>query len=98
MSRTFSTTPEQLAYLRANFGKQTLKSMAANLGCNVDTLKRILVRQGIANFPGAKFVPSRASQETFWTRPCMRCRDTTERPRNQYICDRCTAVISEMCD
>ena len=98
MSRTFAITPEQLEYLRNNFGTLTLKSMAADIGCNVDTLKRLLVRHSIARFPGAKFVPSRASQEVFWSRPCMRCRDTTPRPRNQYLCERCTHAITEFAD
>lgn len=96
MSRKFDITPEQVSFLRDQYGRTTLKSLAERVGCNIDTLKRLLVRHSIARFPGAKFVPSRSSQETFWSRPCMRCRCTEPRPRNQYLCERCSSDVSDL--
>ncbi len=56
-----------------------------------DTLKRILVREGIADFPGAKYVISPAREAKTWTRPCLRCRAVSTRPRFQFLCDPCKA-------
>ena len=60
------------------------------MGVCVDTLKRILQREGLAEFDAAKYAVSLSfdTQQT-WVRPCMRCKDETPRPKWQYICDRC---------
>lgn len=70
--------------------KYTYRAMADYMGVCTDTLKRILVREGMAEFDGAKYAisPQRDSQKT-WAKPCMKCKDTTPRPKWQYICDRC---------
>lgn len=65
------------------------RAMAERVGCCVDTAKRILHRNDIVEFEGAKYEKSRASQTLMWTRPCMCCGDTTPRPKNIYHCLPC---------
>jgi hypothetical protein len=90
MPRVVSVTPEQVEWLRANHTRLMQTEMAAHIGCCVDTLKRILVRHGIVDFGGAKYcVADRSHRPKTWNRPCMRCKSTASRPRNQYICDTC---------
>ena len=62
-------------------------SMADAIGVCVDTLKRILHRNDIVQFEGAKF-QTRSGYE-MWDRPCMRCKSQELRPKFQYICDKC---------
>ena len=76
-------------WLKANYGERTLSSMAREMGCCVDTLKRILVREQIAEFDGAKFALRRGASVKTWRRPCMRCKCTKPRDKNHYLCDRC---------
>lgn len=66
--------------------------MAARIGCHTDTLKRILMRHGLASFSSAKYQVSRTAldKRNRWRRPCLRCKCTRPRPRFQYICNACT--------
>lgn len=72
----------------------TYKEMASYMDVCTDTLKRILVREGLAEFDGAKYAisPTHKSQVETWTRPCMKCKTEEPRPKWQYICDKCKAV------
>ena len=72
----------------------TYKQMAAYMEVCTDTLKRILVREGLANFDGAKYAiaPSHKSQQKIWERKCLKCKKLVTLPKWQYICDRCTAI------
>lgn len=65
--------------------------MARQIGCCTDTLKRILMRHGFAEFHGAKYLPSRRHEapSSTWTRRCLSCRQTKELPKNKYICGAC---------
>ena len=64
--------------------------------CCTDTLKRILVREDMADFEGAKYAlsPSHRTQTKMWKRPCIRCKSEVERPKWQYICDKCKHLTS----
>jgi len=90
MPRKIALDPLQREWLVENHGQLLLIEMAAALSVCVDTLKRILVREGLATFDGAKFAPSHQSGVKMWDRPCMCCRTTTPRPKGQYVCDPCT--------
>lgn len=65
--------------------------MAKTLSVCTDTLKRILMREGLAYFDGAKFVVSQTLtlKTTLWTRPCTTCGCTRPRPKYQFRCNRC---------
>lgn len=63
--------------------------MARRLNINEDTLKRALHKHEIVEFEGAKYQTSRRHDVQKWTRPCLRCKDTEPRPKNQYVCDKC---------
>lgn len=71
--------------------KKPYTEMAVKMNVCVDTLKRILQREGLAEFDAAKYAVSPSFDEVqTWSRPCMRCRDDSPRPKWQYICDKCT--------
>ena len=63
--------------------------MASHIGCCVDTLKRILVRQGLQEFDGAKYQLRREHSLPTWSRPCINCGDTEVRHKNYYYCKTC---------
>lgn len=67
----------------------TYRSMAERFDVCTDTLKRILMREGLAEFEGAKYAVAPSKSEQMWTRPCIKCRTTEPRPKWQYICDSC---------
>lgn len=69
----------------------TYKEMASYMEVCTDTLKRILVREGLAEFDGAKYAvaPSHKSQMKTWDRDCLKCRKKHTMPKWQYICDKC---------
>jgi hypothetical protein len=84
---TYPTTPtdEQKAWLRAAIErKASFRTMATYMGCCVDTLKRILHRNDLAVFEGAKY--ALAIPTKMWRKPCLRCGDTTLREKNKYYC------------
>lgn len=97
MPRKVETPPIILRWLRENHKSLTLNQMAREVGCCVDTLKRILVREGLQDFDGAKFAPKREAHTKLWERPCMRCKDTTPRARNLYLCDGCRNMQEPYC-
>lgn len=69
----------------------TYKEMASYMEVCTDTLKRILVREGLAEFDGAKYAvsPTHKSQVKTWERACLKCKTTLVMHKWQYICDRC---------
>ena len=92
MARKILISDADMLWLHRNHRTKTYTEMAERLGCCTDTLKRVLSREGLQQFEGAKYVP--AVKRTTWTRPCMKCGDTQERERNLYLCDPCRAVAS----
>lgn len=66
------------------------RAMARRFGCCSDTIKRILVREGLAEFNGAKYaITANQSEVDNWERPCIKCKSTASRPRWQYVCNKC---------
>lgn len=66
------------------------RAMARRFGCCSDTIKRILVREGLAEFNGAKYaVTANKSEIDNWERACIKCKSTNPRPRWQYVCNKC---------
>lgn len=82
-------TPETIEWLRRNHDKLPYPVQARRCNVCLDTLKRILVRLDLADFPGAKYQVSRRAIVRTWTRPCMLCGNTKPRPVNVYVCDSC---------
>jgi hypothetical protein len=94
MGKSLLITPDHLEYLRSGVASGTpLTVMARHVGCCTDTLKRILMRHGLAFFDGAKYAVAVSSTYKMWTRPCLYCKDDSPRPKNQYICDKCHTAI-----
>jgi len=89
MPRTVNLTDADKDWLRANHTKQSYNSMARHVGVCSDTLKRILVREGLQEFDGAKYACSRDMHVKTWTRPCNSCGSTETRPKNYYFCTSC---------
>ena len=78
-------------YLKKAWASNTpLPVMAGAVGCHIDTLKRILNREGIAIFEAAKYQSSNRRRTATWNRPCLKCGSTKSRPRMQFICKPCT--------
>lgn len=92
MPRRVVLTPAQHEWLRHNVGRLGRQALADRLGIHRETLIGILYRDGLVTEParhhGAQF------EEKRWTRPCMSCGDTAERPRGQYQCERCKAYYA----
>ena len=65
--------------------------MAQTLSVCTDTLKRILMREGLAFFSGAKFVVAQSTtvKRPLWNRPCTVCGCTRPRPKFQFRCASC---------
>ena len=85
-------TDEEREALRARFDDgATIRSMAKWLGVCTDTAKRVLVREGITDYAGAKFAPSASGLEQTWNRPCSKCGCTKTRPKWSYRCEVCKA-------
>jgi|AACY02.1.fsa_nt_gi IS30 family transposase len=97
------TKPRVLSQMERAFLRQAVEngehytSMATSLGVCVDTLKRILQREGLAEFEGAKYAVSmtRSNKKNVWVRPCMKCKDDRPRPKWQYFCDKCRATLDD---
>jgi hypothetical protein len=87
MSKRFSLSSEQANWLKNNHSNFTNAHLARQLGCCVDTLKRIMMKMELAYFPGAKY--HYRSKPKVWSRPCMICGCTKSRPINQYRCTPC---------
>lgn len=96
LPRKIPITPDKRAYLHRHHEKMEPQDVAQLFDCCVDTAKRILMREGLRFFPGAKYVVARevvAYQK--WRRPCMVCGCTEERPKWQYRCDSCSARLAD---
>lgn len=89
MPRTVSVSDADLDWLRSNHDVHSYSDMAQRIGCCVDTLKRILVREGLQEFNGAKYQVRRDFEEKTWSRPCMSCGSKELRPKNWFFCKSC---------
>jgi hypothetical protein len=89
MPRKVLIADEDMDWLRQNHDSLPFTLLASRVGCCVDTLKRILMREGLAEFEGAKYAVRRDHAEAKWTRPCMSCKCARPRPKNHYFCARC---------
>tara|TARA_Y100001970_G_scaffold145912_1_gene179143 strand:+ start:18387 stop:18707 length:321 start_codon:yes stop_codon:yes gene_type:complete len=98
MGKPVKVTKSDLAYLaKALKQNKPYTEMARHLGICVDTVKRILHREGLAEFDGAKYVVALSSDKhmKMWERPCMKCKCTKPRPKWQYICTKCKEKFSK---
>jgi hypothetical protein len=96
LPRKIKLTEAKRAWLKANHASLSVSEISAELGCCSDTAKRILMREGLSFFSGAKFVIARTKTENDnWTRPCIVCGCAKSRPRWQYRCDKCTEKFSD---
>lgn len=91
MPKQITVTNDDLNYLRqaVSEGKTSYPEMAKRIGVCTDTCKRILHKNNIVEFTGAKYTVSRASVTETWTRPCICCKSQETRPKNQYMCSSC---------
>ena len=89
MPRSIHVADEDLSWLRENHQVESYAVQAERIGCCIDTLKRILVREGLQDFDGAKYQVKRNHCQDRWSRPCMACGDSKARPKNHYFCRRC---------
>lgn len=88
MGKKRTITAEQLDWLRTAVNDGTSRrEMAAYLAVCEDTARRILHRNGILEFDGAKF--HSLPPTLMWSKPCLYCKCDEPRPKNQYICDPC---------
>lgn len=87
---------DEIRWLRDAHGRgATQIEMADRIGVCVDTVKRMLVRHGIASFDGAKYLAVSTAPRTH-TKPCLKCGDRTRRPTEYRLCDRCRDDIRQM--
>ena len=90
MPKVVNVTDDQIDWLRKNHDAMSLNDVATRIGVCVDTLKRILVREGIREFEGAKYVVARKESVAMWERPCMVVLKNAVL-KNWYYCKRCRA-------
>jgi len=92
MPKKIRISDADMSWLRNNHNNHTYPELAKRIGVCTDTLKRILVREGLQDFAGAKYQSSRSKKSVnHWRRPCLRCKNTNPRPRMQFLCDPCKA-------
>tara|TARA_X000001382_G_C3165503_1_gene177711 strand:+ start:146 stop:439 length:294 start_codon:yes stop_codon:yes gene_type:complete len=89
MPRPIVVSDSDKQWLTSNHKKLSYHQLADRLGCCVDTLKRILVREGLQEFDGAKYQVRRDFEEKKWAKPCIGCGDTKSRPKNYFFCTSC---------
>ena len=89
MAQRIHISNTQRDWLRKNKDKLTDQELAIHIGCCVDTLRRILMREGLAHYEAAKYVVAESFRQEKWTRPCVVCDSDKPRPKWQYVCDRC---------
>ena len=80
---------EDLHWLREHHNEVTLTAAADRMGVCVDTLKRLLVKEGLRDFPGAKYQVARQRELLTWERPCISCGSREVRPKNWFFCRPC---------
>lgn len=94
MPKMVRVTDANLTWLKENHDTETYIDMAKRLDCCVDTLKRILVREDLQDFDGAKYqVRTKIDPSKMWKRPCMTCGEEEERPRFWYFCNKCRKTM-----
>lgn len=82
-------TQAQIDIIVARFtSHRGITAIAREVGLHPDTVRRILARQGVCTFEGAKYEPTIRTKT--WHRPCLVCRSTAERPKWQFLCSRCS--------
>jgi len=98
MGKPVNVSRSDIKYLANALRKdRPYTEMSRHLGVCVDTVKRILQREGLKDFDGAKYVVARTSDNyiNMWTRSCMKCGDDKPRPKWQYICNKCKELNSQ---
>lgn len=93
MSRKVQLSRDDLSWLKSNHSSHSHADIAERLGVCVDTAKRILMREHLQYFPGAKY-QTKPKPKT-WTRECIVCGDANPRTKYQYKCDACTEREAE---
>ena len=93
MPKSVQMTDADRQWLRQHHNDYTYKFMAGQIGCCVDTLKRILVREGLQEFDGAKYELPRDHKVAQWERPCMSCGSTEKRPKFWFFCRSCRSSL-----
>ena len=89
MPRKVLIREADLEWLYATHRMLSYTDLAAGIGCCTDTLKRILVREGLQEFDGAKYQVRRGHDVPQWNRPCIDCGSPERRPRNWFFCRSC---------
>ena len=89
MPRPVVVSDSDKQWLTSNHKKLSYHQLANRLGCCVDTLKRILVREGLQEFDGAKYQVRRDFEEKKWNKPCIGCGCNKSRPKNYFFCIPC---------
>lgn len=93
MPRRILVTALDLDWLRKKAkkldGDALVRLTAQHFSCCIDTAKRILHRNDIIEFSGAKYQKARDAELQMWTRPCSGCGDTRPRPKWIYYCNAC---------
>ena len=87
MPKQISISDADLIWLRNEHHDHSYSHMAKRIGCCVDTLKRVLVREGLQDFDGAKYQVR--TKEKKWSRPCVSCGSRQKRPKHHYFCKPC---------
>jgi len=82
-----------IAFFYKNHKRKSYAEQARYLKINVDTLKRILVREGLQEFEGAKYQLPRGHDIKTWERPCLICGDKTPRPKWRFHCVQCRKTL-----
>ena len=93
MPKRVPVSEQDLEWLRQNISELSIKDVAIKFNCCIDTAKRILHRNDIMHFDGAKYEKRRDHDLKMWNRPCMHCQSTDTRPKNQYYCDTCRDIL-----
>lgn len=87
MPRVIRFSEADEAWLHQHHHEHSPRELAQRLGVCVDTMKRMLVRRGLAKFTAAKYVAS--TKPRLWARPCIGCKSTAPRARNLFFCEAC---------
>jgi hypothetical protein len=94
--RKIKLSDETRQWLHANHAQFTVEALSQALGCHPDTTKRILMREGLRWFSGAKYTVARVhTEKADWRRPCIVCGCKKSRSKWQYRCDKCTEKYSD---
>jgi len=98
MGRPIELKKRELNWLRRNHDRVPYTEQARRIGVSVDTLKRILVKNGIAEFDGAKYARPPFEDAPRWDRPCIKCGSTEDRLRAYYLCTSCRSKLGYTAD